>query len=150
MSFDVTGFISTIIDKVVPDKAQRDEIKLKTKELEQAGEFREVDHAFNAIIQEAKSSDPWTSRARPSFLYVMYIYILMAIPMGIVSIWKPDAIGQIAAGMKLWFDAIPGEMYALFGAGFLGYSASRSFDKKQIAKGKDPVGMMGMVKGLFK
>jgi hypothetical protein len=29
-----------------------------------------------AVLAEAESPDPWTSRARPSFLYVMYVLLL--------------------------------------------------------------------------
>ncbi len=34
---------------------------------------------MTAIVAEANSADPWTSRARPSFLYVMYALLLWAI-----------------------------------------------------------------------
>ena len=37
---------------------------------------------MSAIVAEANSSDPWTSRARPSFLYLIYVLLLFAVPMG--------------------------------------------------------------------
>ena len=40
---------------------------------------------LSAIVTEARSPDPWTSRARPSFLYVMYVMLLWAIPMGVLA-----------------------------------------------------------------
>ena len=36
---------------------------------------------MQAIVAEAQSADPRTSRARPSFLYVMYALLIWSIPM---------------------------------------------------------------------
>ena len=44
---------------------------------------------MQAIVAEAQSTDPWTSRARPSFLYMMYALILWAIPMGLIAAADP-------------------------------------------------------------
>ena len=72
-----------IIDKIIPDPEAKAEATRKLLEIQQAGELAEVEAQLSAIISESKSEDPWTSRARPSFLYVVYIYLLMAIPMGL-------------------------------------------------------------------
>ena len=42
-----------------------------------------VRQQMSVMIEEAKSDDPWTSRARPSFLFVMYMLMLCGIPMGV-------------------------------------------------------------------
>ncbi len=81
---------------------------------------------------EAKSADPWTSRARPSFLYVVYTFILAAIPMGFLFAFEPETAEAVTEGVRLWLAAIPGEMWALFGAGYLGYSGMRSYDKRKL------------------
>ena len=81
------------------------------------------------IAAEASSSDPWTSRARPSFLYVVYLLILWALPMGFASIWYPAAVGTFTAGFKGWLSAIPPEMLQLFGVVMTGYVAGRSWEK---------------------
>jgi hypothetical protein len=52
--------------------------------------------------------------------------------MGILSAFKPELAIAIAAGARAWLNAIPGELYALFGAGYLGYSHMRSGDKKML------------------
>ena len=44
---------------------------------------------MQAIVAEAQSSDPWTSRARPSLLYTMYALILWAVPMGLIAAADP-------------------------------------------------------------
>ena len=120
-----------LIDKIFPDPTQRDAAKLELLKMQQAGELETVKIQMSAIVAEAQSADPWTSRARPSFLYVMYALILFAIPMGLLSFFKPDAATQIATGMKAWLAAIPDSLWAVFGVGYTGYTVARSaWDKK--------------------
>jgi hypothetical protein len=76
------GPIASIIDKVIPDKAARDRAKLELLTLEGTQELQQIEARMTAIVAEARSPDPWTSRARPSFLYVMYTMLLFALPMG--------------------------------------------------------------------
>lgn len=82
--------ITRIIDKVIPDKEAREKAKLELLKLEGTHEMQMVEARLSAIVAEANSADPWTSRARPGFLYVMYAMILFAIPMG----WSPPSIRQ--------------------------------------------------------
>jgi hypothetical protein len=123
-----------LIDRLFPDKiAQAQERARAELELQQVlltGDLEKTRVQLSAIIAEAQSQDPWTSRARPTFLYVIYIMILASIPMGFVSAFRPDIALAVAAGMKAWLGAIPGELYALFGAGYLGYAHFRSQEKK--------------------
>ena len=120
-----------IIDKIWQDPDQRDKAKLELLKMQQTGELDTVKVQMSAILAEAQSADPWTSRARPSFLYVMYIMILAAIPMGILSAFNPDMATRIAEGLKAWLAAIPNELWAVFGIGYTGYTVARSaWDKK--------------------
>jgi len=90
---------------------------------------------MSVVLAEASSTDPWTSRARPMFMYVIYILILASIPMGIVFSINPTLANNIVAGFGMWLKAIPSDLYALFGAGYLGYGAFRTVDKvKGVAK----------------
>ena len=84
---------------------------------------------MEAIIAEARSADPWTSRARPSFLYVMYTLILWAIPMGLIAAADPRLARGIGDGMTSYLRGLPEELYALFGTGYLGYTAARTWGK---------------------
>jgi len=127
---DVFKLVDTAIDKLFPDKDEANKHKLKMRELEAAGETRDLEYRFSAILTEAKSKDKFVSRARPAFLWVMYSFILFAIPMGVFSFYQPTAAGMIANGMKLYLAAIPGEMWAVFGVGFTGYTVARGIDKK--------------------
>ena len=120
---------ASLIDSLYTSDSERAEAKLKLATLQQQGKLETLQTRMSAILAEANSKDPWTSRARPSFMYVMYIMILTAIPMGILSAFQPEIAERIATGMKMWLDAIPESMWALFGVGYTGYAVSRTYDK---------------------
>jgi hypothetical protein len=128
------GVGGKIIDKLFPDPTKAAEAKLRLMQLEQAGELKSLEVSMSAILAEANSKDPWTSRARPSFMYVIYLMILAAIPMGILHAFNPQMANSIAVGMKEWLSAIPTALWSLFGAGYLGYTGARSFDKSKLIK----------------
>ena len=128
------GPVASIIDKVIPDKTARERAKLELLKLEGSQEMQQIESRLSAIIAEAQSPDPWTSRARPSFLYVMYAMILFAMPMGVLAAFEPQTAHDIGAGMTGYLGALPEELYALFGTGYLGYTAARQWGK---AKGID-------------
>jgi len=130
----IVGPLARVIDKVIPDPEARDRAKLELLKLEGSQELEQVKAQLSAIIAEAQSSDPWTSRARPSFLYVMYALLLFSIPMGLVSAWDAEVAKRIAEGMTGYLQAIPEPLYVLFGTGYLGYTAARQWGK---AKGRE-------------
>jgi hypothetical protein len=121
--------ISTLLDRLIPDKAQRDQAKLQLLALQGTQELQLLQTQLSAIVAEAGSRDPWTSRARPSFLYVMYVLILWALPMGLIAAVQPGAASAIASGMNAYLAGIPEPLYALFGTGYLGYTAARQWGK---------------------
>lgn len=126
--------ITTLLDKIIPDPKARDAAKLELLRLQGAQELEAVKSQMSAILAEAASPDPWTSRARPSFLYVMYAIILWAIPMGMIAAAQPQMAKDIATGMNAYLAGIPEPLWALFGTGYLGYTAARQWGK---AKGSD-------------
>ncbi len=126
--------IASIIDKVIPDKEARERAKLELIKLEGSQELEAIQARLTAILAEAKSPDPWTSRARPSFLYVMYALLLWAVPMGLIAALRPEAAHAIATGMNAYLNGLPEPLYALFGTGYLGYTAARQWGK---AKGTE-------------
>jgi hypothetical protein len=128
------GVIGKVIDKVFPDPVQAAIAKAELVKLQQDGELKELEIRMSAIIAEAQSKDPYTSRSRPSFLYVMYALILAAIPMGVLHAFNPELAVSIATGMKAWLAAIPEELWWLFGVGYLGYTGARTIDKAKGAK----------------
>jgi hypothetical protein len=125
----LAGPLASIIDKIIPDKAARERAKLELLKLEGSQELDAIQARLSAIVAEAGSNDPWTSRARPSFLYVMYAIILWALPMGLIAAFRPEAARDIAAGMNAYLSGLPEPLYALFGTGYLGYTAARQWGK---------------------
>ena len=125
----ILGPLASIIDKIIPDKAARERAKLELLELQGSQELDAVQARLSAIVAEAGSADPWTSRARPSFLYVMYALLLWALPMGLIAAFRPEAARDIAAGMNAYLSGLPEPLYALFGTGYLGYTAARQWGK---------------------
>ncbi|MEL6540965.1 MAG: holin family protein [Pseudomonadota bacterium] len=123
------GPITSIIDKIIPDKEARAKAKLELIKLEGSQEMNLIEARLQAIVAEANSQDPWTSRARPSFMYVMYAMILWALPMGVLAAFNPAAARDIAAGMNAYLNGLPEPLYALFGTGYLGYTAARQWGK---------------------
>ncbi|QDZ06590.1 hypothetical protein FPZ24_03135 [Sphingomonas panacisoli] len=130
----IVGPIAGLLDKLIPDPKARDEAKLKLLELQGSQEMEATRTQISAIMAEAQSADPWTSRARPSFLYVMYALLLWAIPMGLIAAVQPQMAKDIASGMNAYLNGIPEPLYALFGTGYLGYTVARQWGK---AKGID-------------
>ena len=123
------GPIASIIDKIIPDKEARERAKIELIKLEGSQEMESVKAQLSAIIAEAQSADPWTSRARPSFLYVMYVILLWALPMGMIAAFRPEAARDIAGGMNAYLNGLPEPLFALFGTGYLGYTAARQWGK---------------------
>jgi hypothetical protein len=123
------GPIASIIDKIIPDKEARARAKLELIALEGTQDLQQIQTRLSAIVAEANSRDPWTSRARPSFLYVMYVMILWALPMGVLAAFRPEAARDIASGMNAYLNGLPEPLYALFGTGYLGYTAARQWGK---------------------
>ena len=125
----VIGPIAGLIDKIIPDPRARDEAKLKLLELQGSQEMEAMKTQLSAIVAEAQSSDPWTSRARPTFLYVIYGVILLSVIGSIIGIWWPAEVFQAAENLSRLLNAVPESLWWLFGAGYLGYTSARSFDK---------------------
>ena len=130
----IIGPMAKLIDKIIPDPEARDRAKLELLKLEGSQEMESLKTQLSAILAEAQSADPWTSRARPSFLYVMYALLLWAIPMGLIASVRPEAAAAIAQGMNAYLAGIPEPLYALFGTGYLGYTIARQWGK---AKGSE-------------
>ena len=125
----VVGPVAKLLDKIIPDPQARDRAKLELLRLQGDQELAAIGAQMQAIVAEAQSADPWTSRARPAFLYTMYTLILWAIPMGLIAAVDPRLAQGIAGGMTAYLRGIPEELYALFGTGYLGYTAARTWGK---------------------
>ncbi len=123
------GPVAAIIDRIIPDKEARARAKLELLQMEGTQELKAIETRLAAIVAEAQSPDPWTSRARPSFLYVMYAMLLFSLPMGVIAAFSPHSAVAIAGGINAYLNGLPEPLYALFGTGYLGYTAARQWGK---------------------
>ena len=60
--------VAKLLDRIIPDPEARDRAKLELIKLQGDQEAATIAVQMQAIVVEAQSVDPWTSRARPSFL----------------------------------------------------------------------------------
>ncbi len=124
-----------IIDKIFPDKAEAMKIKAQVDQAAANGDLETLKVIMAPLLAEAQSFDKYTSRARPSFFYVMYAMILYAIPFGAMFAINPVFAQQTVAGMTFYFKSIPTELWGVFGAGFVVYTGARSYwDKRNNGK----------------
>jgi hypothetical protein len=128
----IIGPVAGLIDKIIPDPKAREAAKLELLRMQGTQELDRIKAQMSAVLAEAGSDDPWTSRARPSFLYVMYVLLLWSIPMGIIAAIRPSAAEAIARGMNAYLTGIPEPLYALFGTGYLGYTVAREWGKTKV------------------
>lgn len=60
---------------------------------------------------------------------VMYLAIGLCFGGGVLGIWWPEHATTAAQNIANLLGAIPDDLWWLFGAGYLGYTGARSFDK---------------------
>ena len=129
----LVGIAKDVLGRILPAEKMSEEEKAKFEaEMKIAlmgQENKELETRMSAILAEAKSKDPWTSRARPSLMWVMYIIILMGIPMGILSYFDAKAAYQVASGFQQWLEAVPNTLWNMFGIAYVGYAGARTVEK---------------------
>lgn len=125
----LAGPAFALIDELFTSDEEREQKKLEFLQLQQSGKLKVMEQKMSVLLADAQSKDPWTSRARPSFLYVFYILLLMGIPMGFLSFFNPEAAQAVAAGFQAWLSAIPEEAWTAFWICFTGYTGARSYEK---------------------
>lgn len=131
----IAGFAGKVLDKIFPDPEKRAQAQAQLLILQQKGELRELEIGMSAILAEANSDSAFTSSARPAFMYVFYlILIVLGIVAPILGIWFPDGMTAFYANVKKGFDAIPPEMWATFTCGYLGYTGAREYGKQKKRK----------------
>lgn len=126
----LVGIGSSLIERLFPNPEAQAKAKLELLTMQQSGELKELEIGMSAIVAEAQSEDPWTSRARPSFMYVFYAVIIsLTIVAPIIGVFFPEAMAQFFTNVAAGFEAIPEPMWWTFTAGYLGYSGARTYEK---------------------
>lgn len=119
-----------LIDKLIPDKEAAAKAKLDLLTQQQAGDLRELEISMSAILAEANSGDPWTSRSRPAFLWVFYaLLVCLVIVAPFVGVFAPAGMAQFYVNVSAGFKAMPDELWWTFTTGYLGYTAARQYGK---------------------
>lgn len=150
---DVLGGVSKIIDQfhLSPEEKVKAEqakelLAAHQQELEVGLEQATRGLQIQAITTETGSEDKVVSRARPYFLYLMYVllgfdfivYPLILMLMSIGGLVNHSIQWAQLKDIVRPFD-IPTALYELFGAGYLGYVGARSFDKQQALSGDSTI-----------
>jgi len=126
----IFGIGGKLIDKLFPDPEQKAKAQLELLKMQQQGDLDEIKVQLSAIIAEAQSPDPWTSRARPSFLYLFYLVTLfLVIVAPLIGIFFPAHMDQFFKNVTAGFASIPEPMWWTFTTGYLGYTAARQIGK---------------------
>lgn len=131
---DVSNLGSTIVKAIWPDPTQQATAQALVIQAKCDAASAQLKAAQAVMLAEEQSADPWTSRARPTFMYVIYALILFSLPMGVLFAFKPDAANAVIQGFHNWLAAIPDSYLQLFGVGYLGYSGSRTLEKHMDVK----------------
>lgn len=130
----IIGPVAGLLDKIIPDPRAREAAKMELLRLEGTQELERLRAQMSAIVAEAQSADPWTSRARPGFLYVMYALLLWSIPMGVLGAIRPSIADALMRTMTTYLNGLPEPLYMLFGTGYLGYTAAREWEKGRLVR----------------
>jgi hypothetical protein len=124
------GAIQRVVDRVLPERVSEKE-KL---DLERELTLEMMSQSGEAISAEAKSEDSYVSRARPTFLYIMYVVIIfnfIFIPLSaqLCAILLLLGVTDLNLSTQLQPLVLPKEMWYLFGSGYLGYAGARTWEK---------------------
>lgn len=130
------GLVRDVIGRIWQDPAERAKAEMAFEQAERAGELEYFKARLSTIVAEANSKDPWTSRARPSFMYVFYAVVLtMGVFAPALGVFAPSHMTAFYSNVAAGFQAIPEAMWTTFTIGYAGYAASRSYEKaKGVAK----------------
>lgn len=122
---------TAITGKEPLDANKAAELAMQIQALESSVEQARI----SVMIAEASSSDKWTSRARPGFMYLFYLVVTVLVILApFVGIFFPAQMQQFYVNVAAGFKAIPDIMWQTFGVGYLGYVAARQYGK---IKGSD-------------
>ena len=118
--------LGNVLDKIFPDKSASDAAKAKLIELQMSGELQQIMGQLEINKEEAKSTDPFTSRARP---FIMWI---CGVAFGYAAILEPVArfVAQVMYGYQGGFPVIDTDLTMQVLMGLLGLGALRSWDKQ--------------------
>lgn len=151
--FDIPALLQTGIKEILPriwpkdaDPDLLNEIQGRIASEAAKVDMAEIAKTHMALNNETGSSDKFVSRARPTFLYIVYaifVYMLLvsliAIPQVLYNHFAAPMIPLNVTGIMIGtltsgLAGIPEAVLALFGSGYLGYTAAREVGKNNKLK----------------
>ena len=126
---NASKLIDDAINKIWPNPTEAAAAQATIIQANADAALAALQQQMSVMLAEAQSTDKWTSRARPSFLYVMYVLMLGSIPMGVLYAIDPHHADGIAVGLQKWLAAIPDALWTMFGFCFCGYTGARTVEK---------------------
>lgn len=117
---EIISPILSIINKVIPDPAQRDAAKQKLLELQQQGDLQELQEMSKVIVAEAQS-DSWLAKSWRPITMLSFVAILIN---NYILVPYVNAFGG-----HIPMLALPPDMWALLQIGLAGYVLSRGIEK---------------------
>jgi len=130
MAFDpVTAImnpIGTLLDRLLPDKAQNDAAKAQLAQLQLSGDLAEVAGQIQTNITEAASTNWWVSGWRPFVGWICGLALFVEYIVKPIASWIAALLGHPATFPSL-------DVATLFGllAGMLGMGGLRTYEKTQ-------------------
>ncbi len=129
----VAGIVGKLLDRFIPDPAQKAAAEMELLRMAQAGEFKQIETELQlAQMQadvnkvEAGSSDPFTSRWRPSVGYVC------AAGLAYAAIIEPCLrLAVTVYGVSTLLPAVDTTLTMQLLFGLLGLGGMRSYDKSK-------------------
>lgn len=125
----VSKLLDDVLGRVFPDPTAESTAKVALIKATSDAALAGLQQQMSIMLAEANSGDKWTSRARPSMMYVMYVLMLGSLPMGVLYAFDPTHAGLVTKGLQAWLTAIPDSLWNLFTFCFLGYTGGRTFEK---------------------
>lgn len=127
----IFGLVGTVIDRLIPNKAEAEKAKLEMAAALQAQEFQIQIEQIRVNAEEAKSTNWFVAGGRP---FIMWI---CGFAMAYVSVIEPIArfIAKVWFGYEGEFPVIDTDLTMQVLFGILGLGAARSWEKVKGAEG---------------
>lgn len=116
----IFNFAQTLLDKIIPDKKDRDKAQFALEQLQQNGELSIVAKQSDVLVAEAKSESILARNWRP---LIMILFGIIIANNYILAPWL------CAFGLKHTSLPIPPDMWQLLKIGLGGYIVGRSVEK---------------------
>jgi hypothetical protein len=130
----IAGVVGKVIDRAWPDPTEKAKAAIAIEEMRQAGEFKAIDAALQQAqmqadvnTEQAKSADPFTSRARPFIMWTC------GVSLGYAAIIDPFArfIAAVAYQYAGPFPAVDTTITLQILLGLLGLGGMRTYEKSK-------------------